>query len=118
MVSILEGELAAIVTDALTDANIPRDVTVTRTMPGDPYDPDDMGETVDYAGRGWIELYSDADRDGQVVGVTDVKVMILVTTIAVIPSQQDTITVGGETYQVITAARDASGALFIVQARR
>ncbi|MBP0614290.1 hypothetical protein [Jiella mangrovi] len=118
MVSILESELAAEVTQALTDANVPRDVTVTRTVPGDPYDPDDVGGSVEYQGRGWIELYEDRDRDGQVIGDTDIKIVILVTTIAIIPSQQDTITVGGETYEVITAGRDASGALFIVQARQ
>ncbi|SKA28424.1 hypothetical protein [Consotaella salsifontis] len=119
MSSILEGELAELVTDALTDANVPRDIVVTRTLPGNPYDPDGgSGGTADYVGKGWVENYADADRDGALIGISDVRVIILTTTIAIAPSEADSVTVGGETYQVINAARDASGALYELQARR
>ena len=61
MTSILEGELAQTIADALTDADIPYDVTITRTVPGEP-DPETPwipGEPVvtNYACQGFTETF-------------------------------------------------------------
>jgi hypothetical protein len=121
--SILEGELAEAVSAALTDAAVPRDITITRTTPGE-VDPDEPWIPVEdvvvpYIARGWVEQYDDDAVDGTLIDARDVRVMVLTSSISsIVPTDAtDTITIDGKTFTIINVKRDASGALYIVQAR-
>ena len=120
--SILEGSLASDVAAALEAASVPFDITIVRTTigPSDPATPWLPGPatTTTHAGRGWTETYDDATIDGTVIDAKDVKVVILTSTIDIVPTDAtDTITVDGATLVIINVKRDASGALFILRAR-
>lgn len=122
MASILEGELADEVTAALDAADVPYAITVTRTVPGgpgeNPWDPPTDDTTVDYPCRGWVENYDDDNVNGTLIDARDVRVMILTTSTTIVPTDTtDTITVEGRTLSIINVKHDASGALFIIQAR-
>lgn len=121
--SILEGELAAAVAGMLLDAEVPYEVTITRTTttPADPYDPDSTGTTTvtDHVGRGWTEQYSDESRDGTLIDQDDVRVMVLTTTIDIEPTDDgtDKLAVHGQTFTIMSVQRDASGTFFVIQGR-
>jgi hypothetical protein len=118
--SILEGQLADEVTAALDAADVPYAITVTRTVtePGEEeWDPP-VEVVTNYPCRGWVENYDDDDLTGTVIDQRDVRVMILTTSITIIPTDDtDTITVEGRQLSIINVKHDASGALFIIQAR-
>jgi hypothetical protein len=119
--SILEGELAEAVSAALTDAAVPRDITITRTaaIPGEhEWDPP-VETTTPYACRGWVENYDDDSVDGTLIDARDVRVMVLTSSISsIVPTDAtDTITIDGKTFTIVNVKRDASGALYVVQAR-
>ena len=121
--SILQGELASEVAANLIDADVPYDIVVTRATEGDrdPYDPD--GETTvtitEHVGKGWVEQYSDEARDGTLIDDRDVRVMILTSTIDIVPTDStDSVTAEGSVFNIQSVHRDASGALHVVQARR
>lgn len=121
MSSILSGELAEAVTGALEAERVPDALSVTRTIPGT-YDPGTGTTGPDtvtvHACRGWVESYDDDTIDGTRINASDVRVMVLTTSIDVEPSDDtDTITVNGEVLSILSVKHDASGALFIVQAR-
>lgn len=121
MSSILEGELADEVAEALGVARIPMAVTVRVTTYGE-YDPSTGtgGETtyVDHACQGWPESYGEDTIDGTRIRSSDLKVMVLTPTIGVEPGTSDQVIVAGEVYSIINMTRDASGALYEIQARR
>lgn len=119
--SILEGDLAEAVTAALTDAGVPYSVTVTRTVPGEP-DPETPwipGEPVitPYACQGWVDAYTAEDIDGTVILSTDVKVIVLLQTLAITPKVGDDVTVRGSTYGVISVQTDPALATATLQVR-
>lgn len=119
MTSILEGELAQTISDALIDAGIPYDVTVTRTVRGD-YDPAVGGypeTTTHYPCKGFVESYSDLLRATGVVGPGDVKIVVLGPTLDIVPSPTDTITARGRTFSIISVTADPAGATIEVQGR-
>lgn len=119
MVSILQGELAQTITEALLDANVPFDIIVRRTttVPGpEPWDPP-VETTTTYPCRGWVENYDDDTVTGTLIDARDVQVMILTTSIAVEPTDTDTITIEGRELSIVNVKHDASGVLFIIQAR-
>ena len=122
MVSILEGELAETIADALTEAAIPYDVVVSRTTsvdPGTPWDPSDDTVTVtDYECRGYVDTFDDSYRAGGLVQQGDIKIVILANTLSVTPTLADTVTVRGETYQIVNVSSDPALALWEVQARQ
>lgn len=118
MTSILEGELAATITAALIDASIPYAITVTRTIPGGgpDYDPDPP-TYVDYACQGFVEDFSEFLKATTLIEAGDVKVVVLLPTIAIMPEPGDTVTVRGKVYTIINASPDPALATIELQAR-
>lgn len=121
MASILEGELAELVTEALEAERVPMTITVTRTVTTEP-DPETPwipGEEVStaYPCRGWVENYSDDAFERTLIDERDVRVMVLTPSIAIVPTDTDTITIEGRQLSIVNVKHDASGALYIVQAR-
>lgn len=120
--SILEGQLADEVTAALDAADVPYAITVTRTVTGEPgenpWDPPGEEVITPYPCRGWVENYDDDALAGTLIDARDVRVMILTTSISIEPTDStDTITVEGRELAIINVKHDASGALFVIQAR-
>jgi hypothetical protein len=118
MVSILEGELAETIGDALVDAGIPFAITITRTTPGDgpPYDPG-PGTSTDYPCQGFLDTYAAQFIDGSRILEGDVKAVIIVKTLDIEPLPGDTLTAHDKTYSVITVSADPAQALYELQAR-
>ena len=118
MVSILEGELAETISEALIDADIPYDVVVTREVPGDgpAYDPGPSTYT-DYSCKGFTEAF-DADYiSGGLVQSNDLKVVILAPTLEITLELSDRVTVRGKTYSIINIAPDPALATIALQVR-
>jgi hypothetical protein len=118
MVSILEGELAEDVAEALSAARVPMAITVRETIPGSgpPYNPGPP-TYVNHACEGWPESYADAEIDGTRITQSDVRVLILTTSLAMTPTTSDHVIVGGTSHTILNIKRDASGALLEIQAR-
>ena len=122
MTSILDGELAAEVADALSNAAIPIDLTVTRMLPGStdpPFAPWDPGPpTPDpHTCKGWPDVYMADELANSLILSTDVKVFVVATTLDIDPTPADTVTVRGVTYQVISVSADPALAIWTLQAR-
>lgn len=119
--SILEGELAQTITDALLDADIPYTVTINRTEPGapDPETPWIPGDPtlVAYECMGFTEQFSADYISGGLVQADDVRVVILATTLAISPALSDTVTVRGQTLAIIRISPDPALATIALQAR-
>lgn len=116
--SILDGELADTIGDALIDANIPFAITVTRETPGDgpPYDPGDPTYTP-YACQGFVDTYATQYADGSLIEAGDVKVVIVAKTLDIEPAPGDTVTARDKTYNVVNVSADPALALYELQAR-
>lgn len=118
MVSILEGELAETIGDALIDADIPFAITVTRSTPGNgpAYDPGPPTFT-DYPCQGFLDIYGAQFIDGSRILEGDVKAVIIAKTLDIQPLPGDTLTAHDKTYSVITVSADPAQALYELQAR-
>lgn len=118
MSSILEGELAGQVADALSVARVPMALTIVVTIPGGGpvYDPDPPTYE-DHACQGWPEAYADDEVDGTRIETSDVRVMVLTPTLDIEPTTADRIIVNGTSHAIINLKRDASAALLEIQAR-
>jgi hypothetical protein len=118
MVSILEGELAEIIGDALIDADIPFAITVTRSTPGDgpAYDPGPPTLT-DHACQGFVDTYAAQYIDDTIILAGDVKIVIVAKTLDIEPVPGDTVTARDKTYSVINVSADPALALYELQAR-
>lgn len=118
---ILDGDLAEAVAAALTDAGVPYAVVVTRTTAGasDPSTPWIPGAPVvtPYACRGWADAYLADEIDGALILASDLKVIVLLPTIAVMPAAGDSVTVRGWQYGVISVQTDPALATATLQAR-
>jgi hypothetical protein len=118
MTSILEGEIAETIADALIDAAIPLDIVVTRSTPGvgsDPADPPPPTLT-DYACKGFTDVFSDSFLAGGLVQRGDIKVVVVADTLAIEPAPGDQVTIRGKTYTVADVSADAALALYELQA--
>jgi hypothetical protein len=117
--SILSGELAETIGDALIDADIPFDVVVTRSTPGEGGEPWDPAPAVltDYPCKGYVDTYSEAYLSGGLVESGDVKVVIIANTLAIEPSVGDSVTARAKTYYVLNVSADPALALYELQAR-
>lgn len=119
MESILDGDLAGEIADALDSAGIPFAVTVIRDVPvegGDPADPQPPVETP-FACSGWID---DWDADYLASGLverTDVKIIVIANSIAIVPAAGDRVTARGKTYSVLNVSADPALATYTLQAR-
>lgn len=118
MVSILEGELAEEVAEALSAAGAPMAITVRETIPGSgpSYDPGPP-TYVNHTCEGWPESYADDEIDGTRIAKSDVRVMVLAVSLDMTPATSDRIIVGGKSHAILNIKRDASGALLEIQAR-
>ncbi len=117
--SILEGELAATIADALAEADIPLDVTLIRTSvgsSGDPWSPTG-GSTWTYDAKGFADRYSVQERVGSLIETTDHKVIIVAATLLTEPETGDRITIQGQTLNVMSVMADPARALWELQCR-
>lgn len=116
--SILEGELAEAIADGLAGAGLLSDVVVTRaTATGGPSYSPTLTRT-DYPCRGWRDAYTLDERAADpTILTTDIKALIVASTLAIEPRADDRITVKGQTFGIMNASIDAASALWIVQGR-
>lgn len=117
MTSILDGELADILTDALIAERIPHSLSVRRTETdnSDPFNPTTV--TVDYAAQGWLDTYHASDIDGTRIRTTDVKAFLVTSSVSIAPATTDKLLANSKTYTIVSVQRDPAGACWIVQAR-
>lgn len=122
MASILEGELAATIADALLDADIPFTVTVSRTVLGevDPETPwiEPEEVTTHYACKGFVETFSSDYIAGGLVEANDVKIIILPSTLSITVELTDHVTARGIQYSIVNISTDPALATVELQARR
>ncbi|MFZ5693900.1 MAG: head-tail joining protein [Pseudomonadota bacterium] len=111
--SILEGELASVIADALTEADIPVDVVLTRTTAGsgDPWNPSG-GTTETFECRGFADAYRANERAGTLIAETDIKVVVIAATLLTEPTTGDVLTIGGKSYNVQSVLTDPAKALW------
>lgn len=120
--SLLEGELAEIIGDALEAAELPYDLVLTRDVPGStapPYSPWSPGPPTiqTHNCRGLVDDYRADQRDGTLIQINDRKILILAPSLSVTPVPGDRITARGVVYTAITVQADPALATFSVQAR-
>jgi len=114
--SILDGELAATLTDALIEADIPGALVIRRQeTSGPPWDP--VTSDVDYNCMGWIDDYDAASRAGSLVQQNDRKVFVVASTLVIAPIVTDRLVVGTTLYTIIGVQRDPAGACWVLQCR-
>jgi hypothetical protein len=115
-ISILDGDLAELLTDALTAFDIPMDCVVTRSeSSGPPWDP--VMTPVPYAASGWIDQYAAAEHVDSNVLVSDRKVYVVTASLAIVPAPGNTITIAGNTFTIIATALDPAGTAWVMQCR-
>lgn len=124
--SILLGELAQTISEALIDANVPYEIIVPRVTQSEP--PEDWptwqpwpGEevTVEHKMQGFVVDYDEALIAVGVVQMGDVRIVILQPTIPEgleigIP---DTVIAKGKSYTVLNISEDPAGATLELRAR-
>lgn len=114
--SILTGYLAEQLTDALTAFDIPMSCVVTRQeTTGPEWDP--VITPVPYACSGWVDDYDAAEHVDSNVLVSDRKVYVVASTLAIVPTPSDAVTIGGATYSIISVQRDPAGTAWVCQCR-
>jgi hypothetical protein len=116
--SILDGELAETIADALEAADLPLDCVLTRSTPGDgdPWNPD-AGTSTDYACKGFTDEYTALERADSLIQADDIKVVIVATTVAIEPLPLDSVSIRSKTYTVVNVSTDPARALWQLQAR-
>jgi hypothetical protein len=130
--SLLAGEMAGALTDALIGAGVPFDITIARSanVPDEatPWTPGEPVLTA-YDALGWEENYLAKDIDGTLIEATDLRVVVLLATIAkaegapdaspatIVPETGDEVTSRGSSYRVVNATVDPTGAIARLQVR-
>ena len=118
---LTDGTLAADVVDALNAADVPYDLTVTRTVPGT-YDVE-TGTTgpatvTDYSCVGFVDVFDQRVVDGTLIQQSDRRVFIAASTLAITPTTTtDTVTIGSTDYVIVSVQQDPAAALWELQAR-
>lgn len=117
MNSILQGELASLLTDALEAERIPYPLAIRRTETdtSDPFNPG--SHDVDYPAQGWLDQYAATDIDGSLIRTTDVKAFLVTSSVSIAPATTDKLLANSKTYTIVSVQRDPAGACWIVQAR-
>jgi len=117
-VSILDGELAELIFDALESADVPYDLMLIRSVPGNgpPHNPGPP-TTQTHGCRGFVDDYRADQRDGTIIQVNDRKIVILAPSLSVAPAPQDKITARGANYTVISVQADPALAGYTCQVR-
>jgi hypothetical protein len=119
MTSILDGELAETLVDALDNARLPQAMSITREEvdpESPPWDPSSI--TVSYACRGWVDEYKATDRLDGSVSVNDRKAYVLVSSLATTPTSTDHLVLGSLNYSIARIDRDPAGAAWVLQVNR
>ncbi|MGB3864782.1 MAG: hypothetical protein WBA29_04025 [Xanthobacteraceae bacterium] len=120
MDSILDGSLADDIADALDSAGIPfAAIVVSRDIPQDSPDPADPLPPIstDFACKGFIDEW-DADYiTSTLVERSDVKIVIIANSIAIVPVAGDRVTVRAKSYSVLNVSADPALATYTLQAR-
>lgn len=122
--SLLEGDLAQIIGDALTGADLTYELVIPRTT-REPRPPDWPtwqhweGETVTvhHSCQGFVDTYSEFLIASGVVQAGDVKIVIVQTTLQIEPKLTDVIIARGKTYTIIDMSEDPARATLEVKAR-
>lgn len=119
--SILNGKIAGILASALTKANLPYPVSVTRLEPG-AVDPSERWKEVEPVptvlnGLGFIDTYSNDMVAQGVVLAIDRRIFITVVSMPLEPRVGDEVTARGETFTIVTVKTDPARALWELQAR-
>jgi hypothetical protein len=116
--SILAGELAQEIADALAEADIPLTAIVTR-MELDPASPPwaPTYTAVPYNCTGLVDAYSAIDRVNAAILITDVRLLIVAATLAVVPAVGNFVTINSTIYTVVSVRTDPATALWELQAR-
>ena len=119
MTSILDGELAETLVDALNSASIPQALSFVRTEVDPDSPPWDPSSTdVSYPCSGWVDDYRATDRlDGSIL-TNDRKVFVLVSSLSVTPAASEHLTIDGLSYSIVSVEVDPAGACWVMQARR
>lgn len=120
--SLLEGELAQIIGDALVEANIPYGMEVIETVEGQP-DPDrpwQPGQPVDvvHGCQGFTDTYTVHERSATAIQAGDIKIVIVANTLDVVPVPGMRVRARGEAFRVINASPDPALATYVIQGRR
>ncbi|MBJ3777874.1 hypothetical protein [Acuticoccus mangrovi] len=119
--SLLVGPLATEIAAALEAEGVPYAVTVTRMEggePANPWDPPTDPVPTEYPCRGWRDEWDQDVVDGTLIQQNDVKIVVLATTLSIVPTSSETVTVDGLTYNIINITTDPANATFTLQARR
>ena len=119
---LLDGDIAALVSDGLEAAELPLDLTLTRTVAGTP-DEDEpwlpvTPTTTTYPCRGFEDNYSAYYIVNGLALQGDRRIMILAPSLSVTPIAGDQITSRGETFTVVSVKSDPARALWECQARK
>lgn len=119
--SILDGDIADTIADALVNAGLPLDCVLSRTVPGEP-DPETPwipGEpiTTNYDCRGWVDRFTEDWEAGTAILAGDVRIFILATTLDVTPQPGDVVTVRSDSRTIISVSTDPALASWDLQAR-
>lgn len=125
--SILLGELAQTISEALIDANVPYELTIPRMTEGTPRPDDwptwepwpDDSELVEHKMQGFIVDYDEALIAAGVVQMGDVRIVILQPTI---PAEltigiTDIVQAQGKTFTILNIGEDPAGATLELRAR-
>jgi len=120
MASPLQGSIAAKIGSAFSSlfyaATLVR--TTNEVPSGQPsWDKSGTPTTTSYTCKGIVEEYSDYAKANSLVNAEDRKVLILATSLAVTPTDQDKVTIGGKTYRVIEAKTDPATAVWELRCR-
>lgn len=124
--SILLGELAKTISEALIDANVPYEIVVPRTTQTEP--PEDWptwepwpGETVtvEHKMQGFVVDYDEALIAAGVVQMGDVRIVILQPTIpaGLTIGLTDIVQAQGKTFTILNIGEDPAGATLELRAR-
>jgi len=117
--SILEGEQAETIAEALLDADVPFAMSLTRitVLPGpDPWTPgEEVTETFECLG--FIETYSDLLQAGTLIQEGDRKAVILTTTLNTTPALTDLLIVDSRAYSIMSIGYDPARATIELRVR-
>ncbi len=118
MTSPLEGSLAKTIGKAFAATFYAATLTRITKTGGNGYDPaSGSTSSVDYPCKGMVDVYSAYDIASGVVEVNDRRILVLATSLSIVPKVDDTITIRGATYRVINVATDPATAVWTIQGR-
>lgn len=109
----IRAEIGAVFSDT---ALFFSDATLTRVAASGGWS-GDAGTSSEYPCKAMIDTYSDHLRAVSDIPDTDVKLMIVGTSISVAPLKGDSVAIGGASYGLISVDTDPARAMWICQAR-